>query len=71
MTWYQSSPVAKRGFCKHCGSAMFWKHEGEDFTSILAGTIDGESGLEIAEHIFVSDKGDFYKITDGIKQRMD
>ena len=65
LKWYSASPDAKRGFCGECGSALFWKHDKDDFTSILAGSIDGVSGLEIAKHIFVSDKPDWYEITDG------
>jgi hypothetical protein len=65
LTWYQSSDFAKRGFCSSCGSALFWKHNKDDFTSILAGSIDGPTGLEISEHIFVDDKPDWYEITDG------
>ncbi|MEM9278832.1 MAG: GFA family protein [Pseudomonadota bacterium] len=65
LKWYKASPTAKRGFCSECGSALFWKHEAVDYTSILAGSIDGPTGLEIAEHIFVHDKPDWYEITDG------
>ena len=65
LKWYQSSPEAKRGFCSECGSALFWKNRERDFTSILAGSIDGDSGLEIVEHICVEDKPDWYEITDG------
>lgn len=62
LRWYQSSQKAKRGFCSACGSALFWKHVDDDFTSILAGSIDGPTGLKIEKHIFVEDKGDFYDI---------
>ena len=65
LKWYQSSDVAKRGFCGECGSALFWKHEADDFTSILVGSIDGSTGLEISEHIFTDDMPDWYEITDG------
>ena len=65
LTWYQSSEKAKRGFCSICGSALFWKHTDDSFTSILAGSIDGHHELEIAKHIFVSDKGSYYEILDG------
>ena len=71
LKWYQSSPKAKRGFCSECGSALFWKHEDDAFTSILAGSIDGASGLEISEHIYTADMPDWYKITDGNPVRMD
>ena len=69
LKWYWASPEtmpeAKRGFCSHCGCSLFWKNEKETFTSILAGSIDGDTGLEIAQHIFVDDKPDWYEITDG------
>lgn len=69
LKWFQASPEtipeAKRGFCSQCGSAMFWKNETEDFTSILAGSIDGDSGLEVKEHIFTDNMPDWYDITDG------
>jgi len=69
LKWYQASPEhmpeAKRGFCTECGSALFWKNEKEDFTSILAGSIDGPTGLEITEHIFTDNMPDWYEITDG------
>ncbi len=64
LKWYQSSPEAKRGFCGECGSALFWKHEADDFTSLLVGAIDGDTGLEIEEHIFTADMPDWYEITD-------
>ncbi|MEL7430044.1 MAG: GFA family protein [Pseudomonadota bacterium] len=74
LKWFQASPEtipeAKRGFCSVCGSAMFWKNEKEDFTSILAGSIDGESGLAVKEHIFTDTIPDWYEITDGKPVRL-
>lgn len=69
LTWYFGSEEAARGFCSICGSAMFWKHEGRSYMCMLAGTIDGDSGLKVSEHIFVEDKGDYYSLEDGIPQR--
>jgi hypothetical protein len=66
ITWYRSSTAAQRGFCRHCGSALFWKADGLDYTSILAGTFDGPTGLERGYHIFCADKGDFYDICDDL-----
>lgn len=25
LAWYKSSDVARRGFCKNCGSSLFWE----------------------------------------------
>jgi len=27
LTWYESSPGAQRGFCRHCGSTLFFRSE--------------------------------------------
>ena len=68
LTWYAASDFAKRGFCKVCGSALFWKRNGADKVSIMAGAFEEPSGLVADSHIFVADKGDFYTIDDGLPQ---
>jgi len=65
LKWYQSSEGAKRGFCGECGSVMFWKGGGRDYTSITAGSLDGASGLKLAGHIFCDSAGDYYEIAGG------
>ena len=66
LSWYAASDFAKRGFCSKCGSALFWKRNDSDETSILAGAFDGDIGVKIDRHIFVSDKADYYDIEDGL-----
>lgn len=66
ISWYQSSIEAKRGFCKICGSGLFWKNSTKTYTSILAGSFDEPSGLKAEKHIFVADKGSYYEISDDI-----
>lgn len=65
LKWYRSSEDSRRGFCKECGSVLFFVTNGSDKISITAGTLDGETGLETAAHIFVADKGDYYALDDG------
>jgi len=65
VSWYQSSDTARRGFCGTCGSPLFWDGPGENL-SILAGSLDGATGLSMAGHIFCADKGDYYEIDDGL-----
>ncbi|QND53398.1 GFA family protein [Phyllobacterium sp. 628] len=62
--WYAASEYAARGFCKNCGSVMFWKHHDLDYISVMAGSFDQPSGLRGETHIFVGDKGDYYDIKD-------
>lgn len=64
LAWHRSSDAAERGFCRACGSNLFWRRFGGDRTSIMAGTLDPPTGVSIALHIFVADKSDFYDITD-------
>jgi hypothetical protein len=68
LKWYQSSARARRGFCRVCGSSLFWEPFGEGRVSISAGCLDKPTGLRTVRHIFVADKGDFYEITDGLEQ---
>ena len=69
LRWYRSSDRAQRGFCGTCGSFLFWKAEGEAATSIAMGALDAPTGLHLARHIFVADKGDYYDITDDLPRR--
>ncbi|MEM1237536.1 MAG: GFA family protein [Pseudomonadota bacterium] len=65
--WYQSSEMARRGFCPECGSQLFWDGPGSHL-SIMAGTLDDDTGLTLAGHIFCADKGSYYEIADGLPQ---
>ena len=65
LKWYAASDFAKRGFCKECGSSLFWKKNDSDVTSICAGTIDGKTGLKLGGHIYTADAGDYYVIAGG------
>lgn len=68
LEWYASSHFAKRGFCKFCGSSLFWKMESEADIAIAAGCLDDTTGLTTGKHIFVADKGSYYDIADGVPQ---
>ena len=68
VTWYRASASAGRGFCRNCGSALFWKLDGAADISVMAGAFDAPSDLVGEMHIFVADKGDYYGIDDGLPQ---
>ena len=59
LTWYQSSDSAKRGFCRHCGSSLFWKNITRPTISISAGTLDLPTNLKLTHHIYVADASDY------------
>jgi hypothetical protein len=64
LQWFASSPQAERGFCGRCGSNLFWRRTGSSSTSIWAGSIDGPTGLHIAQQMFTRSKGDYYTLPD-------
>ena len=68
LAWYQSSERARRGFCRVCGSSLFWEPVGTGRVSIAAGCLDNPTGLRTARHIFVADKHEYYVIGDGAEQ---
>jgi len=68
LTWFSASDDAKRGFCKHCGSVLFWKRNNTDVTAVMAGSLEAPTGLETISHIFTESKGDYYEITDDLPQ---
>ena len=65
LAWYRASDIAQRGFCRACGSTLFWKADGRDTTSICAGAIDGATGLKLEGHIYCDNAGDYYEIAGG------
>jgi hypothetical protein len=68
LTWYRSSEQARRGFCRRCGSSLFWAPEGRDTVSITAGSLHPPTGLKTVLHIMLADKRDYYTIADGVPQ---
>ena len=69
LKWYRSSEGARRGFCGECGSVLFWKGDGRDYTAIAAGSLDGATGLTLEGHIFCASAGDYYVIAGGNYRR--
>ena len=68
VTWFRSSEKAERGFCPRCGSSLFWRQVGSPTYEVAAGVVDTPTGLTLAGHIYVADKGDYYGIADGLPQ---
>jgi hypothetical protein len=68
VTWYQSSAKVRRAFCARCGSSLFWDPSGYDWIAIAMGAFDAPTNTHLDRHIFVSEKGDYYEIADGLPQ---
>lgn len=68
LKWYRASDRARRGFCCACGSTLFWQADGADRIAIAAGSLDGGTGLITRAHIFVADRGDYYRLDNNLPQ---
>ena len=66
ITWYRASEFASRGFCQQCGSLLFWKKDDSDYTSVMAGCVNGDTDVPVVAHIFVDEKGDYYELNDDV-----
>ena len=68
LEWYPSSEAADRGFCRRCGSSLFWRPAHNRYMAVMAGAIDAPTGLAAKEHIYVADRSDYYTLDDGLPQ---
>ncbi len=68
ITWFKSSEKARRGFCKECGSSLFWDPIHKDWIGVAMGAFEQPTETKIKMHIFVADKGDYYDIGDDVRQ---
>lgn len=66
--WYQSSEKVRRGFCRTCGSTLFWDPIFHDWTAVAMGAFDTPTRTRLKMHIYVAEKGDYYDIADGLPQ---
>jgi hypothetical protein len=69
LAWYRSSQEAERGFCRGCGSTLFWRRIGAATLSVTAGSLEQPTGLHCAAHLFTAFKGDYYELPeDGVER---
>ncbi|OHV08758.1 GFA family protein [Kushneria phosphatilytica] len=67
---YRSSEQAERGFCRHCGSQLFFHNLKADTYAVTAGMLDDPEGLVMTEQIWMSAKPGFYELANETR-RMD
>lgn len=68
LAWFRASDTAQRGFCRCCGSTLFWKADNASRIAVGAGSLSAPTDLALTRHVFVADKGDYYEIVDGLPQ---
>ena len=48
LTWYKSSEYAERGFCKRCGSSLFFRLiDGSSYMNVSTAALDDEDGIAL------------------------
>jgi hypothetical protein len=62
-------PAGDGGFCRACGSSLFFESVGGSRLTIAAGSLDQPSGLEVIGHEYVADKADYVRIADDLPAR--
>ena len=62
LKWFESSKIAKRGFCSTCGASMFYKFLQSKNMSIAAGMFSNPTKLKTQSNIFTKNKLDYYKL---------
>lgn len=65
LVWFPSSDHGERGFCRNCGTSLFWRKPGTGLDcAVSAGSLAAGHGLTIGAHIWVDDKPGFYEFND-------
>lgn len=57
---YQSSEWAERGFCKKCGSHLFYRLKQNQQYYIPAGIFNDSEGFVFDHQVFIDDKPEYY-----------
>jgi hypothetical protein len=57
---YRSSQWAERGFCRQCGSSLFYRYVPADAYAFAAGLFADDALQPLSEEIFIDEKPDYY-----------
>ena len=68
LTWYESSEEAKRGFCRVCGSTMFFRSTlCEDETHVTTANLDTDQPvIQPDAHCFINEQVSWVEILDDL-----
>lgn len=62
LKWYDLSTRSQQGFCRLCGSKLFWREVGGQELDATMGSLDAPTGLTLSRHIWTRSQGDYYDI---------
>ncbi len=65
---FHASEHGERGFCRACGTTLYWSMRGEKPSSIPVGLLDDQSKLKLSEEIFVDRRPAWLSAAEGANQ---
>jgi hypothetical protein len=65
---YPSSPRLERVFCRRCGTRLFSRRTDGTVVGVALAVFDDRNAFAPTEHIWLSEKMDWVRIDDGLKQ---
>ncbi len=65
---YNSSEWGERGFCRECGSSLFWRAKEGQHSSIAAAAFDNHDRVRLTTEIFYDRKPDFYALANDTRK---
>ena len=65
---YNSSEWGERGFCRECGSSLFWRAKEGWHSSVSAAAFDNYDNLRMTLEIFYDRKPGFYALANDTKK---
>lgn len=68
ITLYDSSEWAQRGFCKRCGTHLFFRLKESDFCNLSMGLLEGTDQFEFHTQIYIDMKPENYSFANQTEQ---
>lgn len=65
---YNSSEWAERGFCKNCGTALFYRIKETQHTVMPIDLFSDVEGLQLTDQIFVDEQPEYYQFANETKK---
>jgi hypothetical protein len=67
--YYQSSPIARRGFCSSCGSSLTFEFPDSEIMDLIVGTFDDPSRFRPKHHFGVESMNRAWLNTEGLPEK--
>lgn len=69
LTFYESSPGVRRGFCRVCGSPLMTRYDRKPaHIGLPLGALEGDPGIRATKHVHVASKAPWFTIEDQLAQ---